>query len=291
MNFSLAQLEAFAATYESGSFKVAAERINKRRQVITKLVCAMEESCNVELFERKTRHLQPTDAAHKLFPFVNRALVDSGKIRSTIRRFELKPAKKLSLGIDSMLICSELIDCFQGLLDEFPELELDIHTGSTTEVFDWLAEKKVELALRFYPFFDEAEVIKVMAFNFEMVNVASAKLINDGAVLSEDELAHMTQIVPKFVYHYHHQKQHVFSDKTIQSNNLQQTISMIEAGMGWTVVPKFMVQKQLEDGSFSSLMIEGSSPIFWAAELIYLSEDDLSFAGDSFIQQVQEIQM
>ncbi|MEZ8825083.1 LysR family transcriptional regulator [Vibrio amylolyticus] len=289
MNFSLAQLEAFSATYEYGSFKAAAERLNKQRQVVTKLVCTMEESCNVQLFTRKTRHLQPTDAAHKLIPFINRALFDSGKIHSTIQRFELKPATRLSLGIDNMLICNELMPCYQNLLAEFPELQLDIRTGSTTEVFEWLINKDVELALRFYPFSEEAEVIKVMAFNFEMVNVTSSQLVNPGSVLSDEDIAHMTQIVPKFVYHYHHQKRHIFSDRKIISNNIQQTISMLEAGMGWAIVPKFMVEEKLANGTLSSVTIEGSSPIYWSAELIYLSEEELSLAGDLFIQNVQDI--
>lgn len=289
MDFSLAQMEAFTATYEYGSFKVAAEKLNKRRQVITKLVCSMEETFDISLFERKTRHLEPTAVAHKLFPVINRALINSSKVQSTIRRLERKQTKQLSVGIDSMLVCPEIMGCFRALLSSFPDLQLDVHTGSTTEMFDWLTEKKVELALRFYPFSVEGEMVKITAFNFEVINIASSQLVNHGAVISEDDSSQIAQVVPKFVYRYNHQKQHVFSDKPIVSNNLQQTLSMVEEGMGWTVVPKFMVRNQLTDGSFSSFTIEGASPIYWSAELIYLSEDDLSLAGDLLIQQIQSL--
>ncbi|MFA0087692.1 LysR family transcriptional regulator [Vibrio sp. 10N.261.51.F12] len=289
MDFSLAQMEAFTATYESGSFKAAAEQLNKRRQVITKLVCSMEESFNITLFERKTRHLEPTEVARKLYPVMNRTLVNSGKVQSTIRRFERKETTRLSVGIDSMLVCPEVMACFRELLSASPELQLDIHTGSTTEMFDWLTEKKVEVALRFYPFSVEGEMVKITAFNFEMINIASSQLVNNGAVISEDEASQMAQVVPKFVYHYNHQKQHVFSDKPIISNNLQQTLSIVEEGMGWTVVPKFMVRDQLVNGTFASFTIEGASPIYWSAELIYLSEEDLSLAGDLLTQQLQNL--
>ncbi|KXI24570.1 LysR family transcriptional regulator [Photobacterium sanguinicancri] len=178
MDFSLAQMEAFTATYEYGSFKAAAEKLNKRRQVITKLVCSMEETFDISLFDRKIRYLEPTEVAHKLFPVINRTLINSSKVQSAIRRLERKQTKQLSVGMDSMLVSPEIMGCFRELLRSFPDLQLDIRTGSTTEMFDWLTEKKVELALRFYPFSVEGEVVKITAFNFEVINIASSQLVN-----------------------------------------------------------------------------------------------------------------
>ena len=60
MDFSLAQLQDFLLTYETGSFKSAAIKSGKRSQVIAKLVATLEESSDVLLFERHARRLDVT---------------------------------------------------------------------------------------------------------------------------------------------------------------------------------------------------------------------------------------
>lgn len=66
INFDFADLEAFLAVRETGSFHLAAERLNLSQSAVTRRVRKLEEALGALLFERTTRAVRPTLAAKRL---------------------------------------------------------------------------------------------------------------------------------------------------------------------------------------------------------------------------------
>ncbi|MDO6762983.1 LysR family transcriptional regulator [Agarivorans sp. 1_MG-2023] len=290
MDFSLAQLQAFVLTYETGSFKSAAIKAGKRSQAIAKLVATLEESCDVLLFERHVRRLEVTDEAKKLYKLSKRVLLDSDQISTMLSSFDEDLPSSLTLAIDSLLISDVVTKSYKAVLDEIPTLDLALLTGNTDQVAQWVKDGTADMGLRASPFNSEDELTVVSAFNFKTLSVASPNVLSSGSVMNKSDLSRLIQIVPKFVYEYGLADGHVISDKVITSNNLQNTLAMVEAGMGWAVVPEFNIHTQLANQSLVEFSIEGSVPVVWTAEIIYSNDDNLSLAGDIFIQQIQQIE-
>lgn len=290
MDFSLSQLQAFVVTYETGSFKSAAIRLEKRSQAIAKLVANMEESCGILLFERHVRRLEATEQAKKLYKLSKRVLLDSEHIAEMLESFEDELPSSITLAIDSQLMSPEVTRCYKAVLEEIPTIDLEILTGNTKQVSQWVQNGTADMGLRASPFALEEELVTVSAFNFPTISIAHRNLIPHGAVVTAQELANLSQIVPKFVLQYGLDKGHVQSDKVIISNNLQATIEMTDAEIGWAVVPGFSVKNLIETQSISEFYIEGSVSVVWTAEIIYQSDEKLTLAGDIFIQQVQALE-
>lgn len=287
MEFSLSQLQAFVLTYETGSFKSAAIKANKRSQAIAKLVASLEESCGVLLFERHVRRLEATEQAGKLYKLAKRVLLDSDKFTAMLDSFEQELPTSFTIAIDSLLVSQEVTNCYKAVLEEIPTIELEVLTGNTEQVKNWVENDIADMGLRASPFTLEEDLISISAFNFPTICVAHNNVFAEGSVVSTQQLAEHTQIVPKFVFQYGLDKGHVESDKVITSNNLHTTIEMVIAQIGWAIVPEFTVQKLTEEQSIVQFHIEGSVPVVWSAEIIYPSDDKLTLAGDIFIQQVQ----
>lgn len=67
INFSLAQIEAFASVCETGSLTLAAKRLQKNRTTIGELIDTLEINLDYLLFDRSKRPLQLTDEGQQLY--------------------------------------------------------------------------------------------------------------------------------------------------------------------------------------------------------------------------------
>lgn len=66
INYEFNDLEAFLAVKETGSFHLAAERLNLSQSAVTRRVQKLETALDTVLFERTTREVRPTLAAKRL---------------------------------------------------------------------------------------------------------------------------------------------------------------------------------------------------------------------------------
>lgn len=66
INYDFSDLEAFLAVKETGSFHLAAERLNLSQSAVTRRVQKLEAALDSVLFDRTTREVRPTLAAKRL---------------------------------------------------------------------------------------------------------------------------------------------------------------------------------------------------------------------------------
>ena len=66
INYDFSDLEAFLAVKETGSFHLAADKLNLSQSAITRRIKKLEEALDSRLFERTTRAVKPTLAAKRL---------------------------------------------------------------------------------------------------------------------------------------------------------------------------------------------------------------------------------
>ncbi|GLP98041.1 LysR family transcriptional regulator [Paraferrimonas sedimenticola] len=289
MNFSLPQLEAFVTTAETGSFKAAAVKLNKRSQAVSKLVAALEDSCNVVLFERTAKSLKITDEGARVLGSAKRILSDSIKLESLFKSIDSGLSRKLVIGIDNYLQSREVNACCRAVAEEYPSTDIQIIIGTTKEVTDWVEQGKVDIGLRISTLKQVENAIIVTVFSFDLLNIAPASVFRVGEVISEEQLQPLPQLVYETVYDISLDKPHIISDKVVITNNLTQVIGLVEQGMGWSLVPDLSVNLWTSTDQVVEVSIEGGSRYQWNAECIYQDEDQLSMAADFFLQKVMEI--
>ncbi|NKF48999.1 LysR family transcriptional regulator [Shewanella sp. WXL01] len=287
MNFSLSQLQAFVYTVEKGSFKAAAVELGKRSQVIAQLVATMEDSCDLVLFERHVRRLEVTSQGRKLYRYARRVLETAEALNHQLSSYEQDIPEQFNLALDNTLLCPELTACYMEVIAQFPTIDLQVLTGGTEQVIEWVRAGEVEMGLIFSPLSQIESVVHVPAYNFPVVDVAGVNTLNRGTVATELELASLTQIVPNVVFKYRHDAHYVLSDQFIKTNNLREAMSMLRFDNTWMRVPEFVAKADIDSGMVNEFSIEGASETVWYAEIIYQSEQEVTLAGELFTQQVQ----
>ncbi|WP_186811134.1 LysR family transcriptional regulator [Vibrio superstes] len=278
------QIEAFVHTVETGSFKDAGIRLDKRRQVVARSVASLEETCNVSLFTRHTRHVEITEEGKKLYRTAKRVLLDARNFENQLASFNRQLPNSFSVAIDSSLACPEIANCYLAVLEEIPSIDLKISMGGTKQVIDWVSEGTVEMALLFSPLLNLDNLQNITVLDFPVVDVGPPNLVNFGEIKEQDTLSDMTQIVPQSVLDFGYQQGYIDSDKNIFVNDLQESVNMMLAGVGWARLPEFIARPHIEAGRLNAFSRLGGSSGNWYAEVIYANDEMLTLAGDIFLE-------
>jgi DNA-binding transcriptional LysR family regulator len=85
INYDFADLEAFLAVKETGSFHAAAARLNLSQSAVTRRIAKLEQALDSLLFERTTRAVKPTLAAKRLQARAEAILEDARQTARAMR--------------------------------------------------------------------------------------------------------------------------------------------------------------------------------------------------------------
>ncbi len=103
-----ADLEAFIAVVEAGSFTAAAERLDTAKSAVSRRVTALEERLGVQLLRRTTRRLNLTETGRSFYEHSARILADLDEAEAAVLqqhgelRGKLRVALPLSFGARHM---------------------------------------------------------------------------------------------------------------------------------------------------------------------------------------------
>ena len=85
INYDFADLEAFLAVKETGSFHLASQKLNLSQSAVTRRIQKLEDALGSVLFERTTRKVLPTLAAKRLQTRAEAILDDARATQSAMR--------------------------------------------------------------------------------------------------------------------------------------------------------------------------------------------------------------
>ena len=88
---TLKQLRAFASVYQLRKLSAAGEQLALTQSAVSVLLKQLEEGLGIQLFDRTTRSLRPTQAAHDLIITVERIVRDVGLVLVTFASLWLTP--------------------------------------------------------------------------------------------------------------------------------------------------------------------------------------------------------
>ncbi|MGY5453019.1 LysR family transcriptional regulator [Agarivorans sp. MS3-6] len=287
--YSLRQLQAFVATCEQGSFKLAAIALNKRASTVAELVSTLEDESNTQLFERQTRKLVLTESGKHLLPVAKATVREASCFSAVVDNLHQAVPTTFSVAIDSMLSHPAISRSYQVILQQFPNIELEVLVGDTLQVVDWITTNKAEIGLVASALSEFENITQFTAFNFELVEVASSQQFTRGEVVSNTTMRELLQLQFKHLAQFNLDKRYQIGHRICYVNNLQEMLNMVSEGVGWAFLPRTIAQPWIDAGKIVEFSIEGGTPVYWFAEIVHLSAKEPSLAGDVFMQEVMNL--
>lgn len=137
MASDLSGLNVFLAVAETGSFRLAGDRLGITRPAVSQAVRRLEDSLGIALFQRTTRSVRLTEAGEALRGRTLPALAEIGAAFVAARDREAAPSGRLRLAVSSIaewFLSGPLLASFA---EAFPNVSIDVTV--TDDEFDIVA--------------------------------------------------------------------------------------------------------------------------------------------------------
>ncbi|WP_027016361.1 LysR family transcriptional regulator [Comamonas composti] len=141
---SLAMLQTIS---EQGSFAAAARQLGLVPSALTYRVRQIEEALDVLLFDRRSRHAQPTEAGLELLREGARLLQEIDSVAHRVRRVATGWEPQLSIVVDGVMARTTMLELVEAFYAGQPPTRLKLRDGILSGTLETLTSGRADLAI------------------------------------------------------------------------------------------------------------------------------------------------
>ncbi len=281
------QWKVMLAVDDYGSFTRAGEELGYTQSGITQMMKTLEKKVGFSLFVKDSHGMRLTPAAQSLVPSVRALLNADEVVRQEIA--SLKGAQVGFIKIGTYLSCS--IHWIPKIIQEFhhsyPDIHFKIVEGLEGELADWIQERRVDIGFLSWQEGHHYEFLPVMD------DELFAVLPRDHPFTEYDEIPIekfegvpfvTTEYAPGSDIHRTLKQYQIKPDIRYVSINEFSVLSMVEHGLGITILPGLLLRGQV--GSFVCRNI--TPHVYRQLGLAYTSFQELSPASKIFLEYAKD---
>ena len=248
----LANLNAFIAIAETGSFSLAGERLHLTQPAVSKRIAGLEQQLKVRLFDRLGREIGLTEAGRALLPRAYQILGVLDDTRRALTNLSGEISGRLTLATSHHIGLHRLPPLLRAFTRSHPEVALDIQFLDSEVAYEEVLHGRAELAVITLAPETREPVRAVMVWDDPLDFVAAPEhpLACIGPVSLADVARHPA-VFPGGNTFTHHIVRRLFEREGLTPNigmstNYLETIKMmVSIGIAWSVLPRTMLDDQV----------------------------------------------
>ncbi len=253
----IAELNAFVAVADAGSFSQAALELHLTQPAVSKRISQLESSLNCQLFDRIGRQVILTEAGRDLLPRANRILLEMEDLRRAMSNLSGEVTGTLKIGTSHHIGLHRLPPVLKQFSRLYPQVKLDIQFIDSEMAFDLVMHGKLELGIVTLPP-EEAGPLRAipvwedpLAFMISIDHPLAHQQSADEQV-ELNALADHPAILPSMSTFTRRIVENLFQERELNievpiSTNYLETIKMMASiGLGWTVLPATMLDEEVK---------------------------------------------
>jgi DNA-binding transcriptional LysR family regulator len=281
---SLYKLEIFVAVVQAGSFSAAAQRFPMTQPAISQHIQDLEHSLGTPLFVRGRRGVQLTPAGNTLLDYTQKILRLVAEAESKVTNVENIAAGQIMVGATPGVSTYLLPEWLQGFREKYPQLNVALQTGVTTDCIAGVMEHQLDLA------FVEGELEKIHRKGLGHIflrPVMMVVVVGQGHPWSEREKVKIGELAGQaFIMRQPHSRTRVWVDDILAKHKVEPHVvaefdnqdaikQAVMSNMGLTILPDYAVQREIGMGLVKALGVED---ILLKRELKLLYDETMPFS-------------
>lgn len=258
---NLAAFEAFVKVMETGSISLAADQLFITQPAVTKRIHSLEEYFGVKLFESAGRGVQATHAANSLLPKVKSWLNELGDIHHTLSHEQGQVQGKLKIGTSHHIGLHHLPAHLRQYVQQFPEVTLDVHFVDSEQAHEQVLAGDLELAFLTLPPQGDSRLKYITTWNDPLVFVvapfhplAQVEHLTLEDLIQYPSLLPAAQTYTSQITLAEFEKYRLKPKVTMSNNSLESIRMLVSIGLGWSVLPKTLLNQDLKQLNLPSNM-------------------------------------
>lgn len=287
------QLKTFINIVKLGTFSHAAQFLGYTQSTVTTHIQLLEKELNTLLFERFGQQITLTEAGQYLYNYAEKILKLEEDAKNLLNKSNI-PRGPLIIGMSDSLCEIQMISLLKEYISLYPDVELKIKFGTSSD-FSFLLRKKVmDLALFLETSVTDTDLTGKFLWQEPTVLVASP----------QHDLAKLDEVTPKdlnnqtFVLIEANSSYRIMLEKILQTASVHPKIilevgqiqaikQLIIQNLGITLLPLSSVTNELNNKELVVLPWKGHN-IKISAFLVYHKDRWLNPSMKAFIKLVQE---
>ena len=245
-------LQAFVAVAATGSFSRAASRLFLTQPAVSKRIANLEREFGSALFDRVGRTISLTEAGRALLPRAEKLLLDIADVKRQIANLAGTVAGTLTMGTSHHIGLHRLPPVLNAFTTRYPDVRLDIRFMDSEVVCEGVARGELELGVVTLPLAprESLRLDPLWADPLEFVVGRTHPLAGVAQPGLEQLLAH-TAVLPAADTYTRAILRQALGPREAglhvgPSTNYLETLKMLAtAGLGWTLLPRTMLDEGL----------------------------------------------
>ncbi|CAA0118399.1 HTH-type transcriptional activator CmpR [Halioglobus japonicus] len=283
-------LKAFLLVAETGSFSLAAQKLHLTQPAVSKRVAQLEEQLNTTLFDRIGRTVSTTEAGQALLPHARAVQLELQAAEQSVRDLAGEVRGRLRLATSHHIGLHRLPPILSFFSQTYPNVHLDIEFMDSEQAYDLTLRGEAELAVvTLAPTPVDSVVTRAIWHDPLDFMIQAGHSLSAQKVLDLEQLSKYPAILPGLNTYTGQIVKSLFDRRGLPmqvaiATNYLETIRMMAAvGLGWTVLPRSML-----DASLATLPIHDAR-IERTLGVVHHESRSLSRAARAFIKALESV--
>ena len=251
----LKQLRIFLCVAAAGSFSRAAITLSTTQPVVTRHIRALEKAVGTPLFYRNGRGAILTEPGKLLHASALEIVGKVSLIESDLESYRVRPSIKLSIGVPPSVGTVLTVPLIARLRSEFSHVSLKVVEAFSGHVLEWLANGRLDIAVLYGdPKHPSLLAEPLMEDELFLLGPREDPHGIGAGPVETARLAELPMILPsrphglRTLIESAMMSQHLAPRVELEMEAMSSAISLVERGLGYTVLPYASVHQLAESG-------------------------------------------
>lgn len=268
----LNNLQTFVAVAETGSFSLTSEQLFLTQPAISKRIAALESELGTSLFDRIGRKVSLTEAGEALLPRARSILLEVEDSRRAISNLSGHIGGKLSIGTSHHIGLHRLPPVLRQFSKDYPDVELDIHFMDSEEACRAIEHGDLELGIVTLPLTpsdilltreiwpDPLSIVVGKAHPLTKLKQITLETLSEHTAILPATGTYTREVLERAIEHTNSKLK-----VGLATNYLETIKMMVSVGLGWSVLPNSMVNKELKSLPVKDIHLHRTLGMVWHA--------------------------
>lgn len=252
---NLLHLQYFYVVAKEQGFTKASKALRIQQPAISRMVRLLEEDLGLNLFEKVGRNVQLTKEGLDVFEYCKKIFSTVDELKNSIGQISGDCSGPLMIAAAEPIASHYLPHALKTYLLSYPKVYPNIFSGPASMLLEKIIKGDIEIGLFFHipELSDKLEIFATKDVRYHLVvrkefkrksevleSFIGSREIDDTSTKKFPTLDRLKRTYPK-------------ASIKISSNNLTAHKEMVMQGLGVAVLPDFLVQDELKNGTFIDL--------------------------------------
>lgn len=261
---TLDQLIALDAIVATGTFRAAAERLNKAQSAVSHHIRKLEAELGFDLLSREAYRPSLTSEGEVFYRETTRVLEHINGLKSVAAGLRSEQEPMISVVMTATMSLDPILMVLGAVGRKFPETHIRVTTEMMGGPLARLIEGDADLiiaGLEGVPL-DEVETLPVDAIVIRPVASPNFPAAQRTGIRSRREMQTYTQVIVSGTggQSFDQSRDLLTGGQRWTVSDFEAKKSVLKAGLGWGGIPEHLMQHELTNGELVPLTVEGYPP-------------------------------